>query len=83
MEEGAGKEAEGLPSISCLTSCVIAGSSWLPWGKREGSWVRVPAKRSRGIEMGHRQVLGLRTKGQGRRRGLGPGCIETQQAGTF
>ena len=55
-----------------LTSCVIAGSSWLPWGKREGSWVRVPAVRSRGIEMGYRQVLGLRTKGQGRRRGSWP-----------
>lgn len=32
----------------------------------------VPAKRSRGIEMGYRQVLGLRTKGQGRRRGAWP-----------
>lgn len=55
-----------------LTSCVISGSSWLSWGNGEGSWVRVPAKRSRGIEMGHRQVLGLRTTGQGRRMGAWP-----------
>lgn len=45
--------------------------------------MRVPAKRSRGIEMGYRQVLGLRTKGQGRRRGAWPRVQRPSKPRTF